>query len=250
MKKLTKILSFAIAFVCLSLCFAGCSFGINQGDDKKTAEKELQTIDIIDSLGSIKSKYVINESLNIDGVKLLLTYSDDSQSEIILTYSMISGFNTSSAGSKIMTITYKSQTKTINYVVVEHYFSTTNVYQVELSETDPLYEYTKDSENTIKYIYVGFYEEDEKLIMHLQFESSVVILSKNNSAWTHGENETNTTNGIDFTLTKEVDDSGVIYSCDSGQSTVSGLIKNIRNDGFDFTFVYYQLAGTYQMQIV
>ena len=107
MKKITKILTFAIAFVCLSLCFAGCVF-----DGKPT-------LDSIAINGSIQTQYAKNEALNLNDAKLVLVYSDDSQKEIKILTSMVSGFDTTTAGNKTMTITYKGKTTTVNYVVSE-----------------------------------------------------------------------------------------------------------------------------------
>lgn len=73
MKKLTKILSFALAFVCLSLCFVGCSLGNNA---------ELLSIDLSTAL---PSEFCLGDTLDLTGKKLILTYSDDSQKEIQLT---------------------------------------------------------------------------------------------------------------------------------------------------------------------
>ncbi len=105
MKKLTKILSIAIAFVCISLCFVGCSF-----DSKPTLSR-------IDIKGSIQTEYALNEALDLNGAKLMLTYSDDSQKELELTQSMVTNFNTTTAGNKTMTISYKEKTLQIDYVV-------------------------------------------------------------------------------------------------------------------------------------
>ena len=98
-------MTFAIAFVCLSLCFVGCSFGSNP------------TIERIDVKGSIQTEYAINEELNLNDAKLILTYSNDSQKEIKLIASMISGFDTTTVGNKTLTVTYKEKTTQINYVV-------------------------------------------------------------------------------------------------------------------------------------
>lgn len=105
MRKLTKILSFAIAFVCLSLCFAGC------GLDSKP------TLDSIGIKGTIQTQYTINEELNLNDAKLILTYSDDTQKELDITSNMITGFDTTTVGNKTLTITYKEKTTQINYVV-------------------------------------------------------------------------------------------------------------------------------------
>ena len=111
MKKLTKILSFAIAFVCFSLCFAGCSFNLGQKP----------TLESIDIKGSIQTEYAINERLNLNGAKLILTYSNDSQKELDVTASMVSGFDTTTAGNKTLTITYKEKTARVDYIVKNEY---------------------------------------------------------------------------------------------------------------------------------
>lgn len=110
MKKLTKIFSFALAFVCLSLCFAGCSFG---------KEAELSSIDLSTPL---QNEFCLGETLDLTGKKLTLTYTDDTQKEINLTESMfISKLDTTTATTtqpRTMVIKYKEKTTTCNYTVL------------------------------------------------------------------------------------------------------------------------------------
>lgn len=110
MKKLTKIFSFALAFVCLSLCFAGCSFG---------KEAELSSIDLSTPL---QNEFCLGETLDLTGKKLTLTYKDKTQKEIDLTESMFTTkLDTTTATTteqRSMVIKYKEETITCNYTVL------------------------------------------------------------------------------------------------------------------------------------
>lgn len=103
MKKLTKVFTLALAFACLSLCFAGCA---NQ--------PILETIAV---KNTFKTMYEINQTLDVSNDVLVLTYDDGKQEEIALDVSMISGFDTSSQGSRTMAITYQEKTCTVDYEV-------------------------------------------------------------------------------------------------------------------------------------
>ena len=130
MKKFTKVMSLVLAIFCISLCFAGCEIG---------ASKTLKSINV--ASGTIKTTYNVGEQLDLTGAKLALNYSDKSKSEIAIDLNMVTGFDSSTAGEKILTITYKEKTTTVNYTVneVNIPLSTTGFYRSdELPTTDPL----------------------------------------------------------------------------------------------------------------
>ena len=109
MKKSTKILTFTVAFICIiGLCVV-LFFNFGQKP----------TLESIGIKGSIQTQYTINEELNLNDAKLILTYSDDTQKEIDITSNMITGFDTTIVGNKTLTITYNGKTAKVNYVVSE-----------------------------------------------------------------------------------------------------------------------------------
>ena len=121
---------------------AGCEIG---------TFKKLTSIDIN---GEIKSTYTVGECLDLNRAKLLLTYSNDSQSEITIGTNMVSGFDSSTAGEKTLTITYKGKTTQVNYTVSNITYNepnATEVYRTQsaLPANDPL-------GGANKYLYVCF----------------------------------------------------------------------------------------------
>ena len=109
MKKSTKILTFTVAFICIIGLCAVLFFNFGQKP----------TLESIGIKGSIQTQYTINEELNLNDAKLILTYSDDTQKEIDITSNMITGFDTTTVGNKTLTITYNGKTAKVNYVVSE-----------------------------------------------------------------------------------------------------------------------------------
>ena len=127
MKKFTKLMSLVLAIFCISLCFAGCEIG---------SSKTLESINVVS--GTIKTTYNVGEQLDLNGAKLTLTYSDDSQAELNLVASMVSGFDSTTAGAKTLTITYKGKTATVNYTVTSNLLdvSFTGVYKSRYAENN------------------------------------------------------------------------------------------------------------------
>lgn len=113
MKKITKILSFALAFVCISLCLVGCDFSFG-GDET--------TLSSIDLSSPFQTEFCIGDTLDLTGKKLILTYSDDTQEEILLTESMFfQKLDTTTATTtqqRSIGIKYKGKTITSNYTVL------------------------------------------------------------------------------------------------------------------------------------
>ena len=82
MKKAINVFAkLALAIICFAgvLLVAGCN------------EKELVNIGLS---ANIKTQYLLNENIDLNGAKLVLTYSDDSQNELVISSDMITGFDT------------------------------------------------------------------------------------------------------------------------------------------------------------
>lgn len=117
-KNVIRCIAFAVMMLALSLCFVGCdlSFGNNSsgGGNSGTGAKTVIGIGLV---GNIKTEYVLNEELDLNGAKLQLMYEDDTSKEIDLLQSMITNFSTQEIGEFTLTITYKGKTITKNYTV-------------------------------------------------------------------------------------------------------------------------------------
>ena len=88
MKKTINIFAkLALAIICFAgvLLVAGCN------------EKELVNIGLS---ANIKTQYLLNENIDLNGAKLVLTYSDDSQKELVISGDMITGFDTTTIGER------------------------------------------------------------------------------------------------------------------------------------------------------
>ena len=66
-------------------------------------EKNVEKITII---SEPQTEYELNETLNLDGGKILVEYTDDTEEEIVMTPEIVSGFDSSTAGTKTLTVTY------------------------------------------------------------------------------------------------------------------------------------------------
>lgn len=97
-----------MSIIALSVCFAGCT--------PKSKEKEIAGLDIV---GSIKTTYYIGEDLDLNNAKLKIVYTDNTNTQIDLLASMVTGFNSQEVGSFTLTITYKDMTITKNYSVAQ-----------------------------------------------------------------------------------------------------------------------------------
>lgn len=68
---------------------------------------------------SPKTEYFVDEKLDVTGGELVITYDDGSTSKIALTEDMISGFDTSVAGTVRITVTYKGLKTVYSITVTE-----------------------------------------------------------------------------------------------------------------------------------
>lgn len=110
MKK--RILSALFAFILML-----CPFILSACGDKDP-EDTTPTITKIEVVGEFKTTYFVGESLSIDDLEIKIIKSDDSTSNVTLTSEMISGFDSTTAGEKTLTVTYDGKTTTVNYTVV------------------------------------------------------------------------------------------------------------------------------------
>lgn len=80
-------------------------------------EYTVASVSKIELTKAIQTEYQINDDLNTNNAKILVTYSDNSTTQIDLDLDIISGFNTTSIGAKTLTITYEGTTINVNYNV-------------------------------------------------------------------------------------------------------------------------------------
>ena len=92
------------------ICLTAC------GKKETTPTKTLESIS---SEMILKTNYFVGDTLVLDDYKITLNYSDKSTKEVSVTADMVSGFDTTTAGEKTMTITHSKKTMEIAYTVVE-----------------------------------------------------------------------------------------------------------------------------------
>ena len=78
-------------------------------DKQSTSDSELKVKEI-EVTGTYKTQYVIGETLDLTGVKLLVTYTDNSTNTVNVTESMITPVDMSTEGMKTVTVTYEGKT--------------------------------------------------------------------------------------------------------------------------------------------
>ena len=64
-----------------------------------------------------KTTYTVGEELDVTGAVITATYSDSSTADVTVTSAMCSGFDSTTAGSKTVTVTYESKTTTFTVTV-------------------------------------------------------------------------------------------------------------------------------------
>ncbi len=75
------------------------TFEVTVGDGLSIKSAEIDT-------ASLKTVYSIGDSLDVDGGKLVITYSDDSTISVDLTEDMVTGFDSTTSGSKNLTVSF------------------------------------------------------------------------------------------------------------------------------------------------
>ena len=66
-----------------------------------------------------KTEYFVGEDIDLTGAKITVTYEDGSTPNIDVTSEMISGFDSSTAGTNTVTVTYEGKTTTFNVTIKE-----------------------------------------------------------------------------------------------------------------------------------
>ena len=126
------------------LFLAGCgnpnenSLDLNGSDGKNIGEttpaKTLVKIEI--TAEPTKTEYYLNESINLGGLEVKATYSDSTVAVIVTSELEITGFDTSTAGEKTITITYDGKSDTFA-VKVENI----NLTKIEITQGPTKTEY-------------------------------------------------------------------------------------------------------------
>ena len=104
MRKIRAIIGTVLAIcIMLSLCACGTT-------------PTTKTVTAI-ALERYQSEYFVGDAF--DGGKLRVTYSDETEESVDLTAAMLTGFDTSTAGTKTVTVTYEGKTTTYTITVKE-----------------------------------------------------------------------------------------------------------------------------------
>lgn len=136
MKKFLKVI-LPIFIVTFSLFFVACKKNTGAGDDNTNPPAidtpidnptdndsttddtvlENKVVKKIELLTDIKTNYYVGDSMESTEIKIKVTYENQTSEEITITKDMISGFDTSTAGNKKITITYKEKSVEASYTV-------------------------------------------------------------------------------------------------------------------------------------
>lgn len=155
MKKFNKIfLSLILVLILAMPLLAGCSLSDLFGGN---TNKEVDAIEIV---GTIKTQYLVNEEFDNNGAKLLVTFTDETTKEISLTKSM-TNFDSSTVGSKTLTITYNNKTTTASYRVDRVKLGVNYTYRYE----GYLSNYSLENEQENQNFYLKFKSDNTALMV-------------------------------------------------------------------------------------
>jgi len=86
-----------------------------------TCTKEITVEDYVTAISATISKtsYTVGDTLDLAGAKLALTYASGATDEIDITTAMVTGFDSATAGTKTLTVTYEGLTDTVEITVAE-----------------------------------------------------------------------------------------------------------------------------------
>ena len=114
-KRLFKIAVILFVVSALSVCaLSACN-----------KEKEVSSLQIVQ--GSFKESYALDEGLNLQNSKILVTYTDGSTANVAITEGMVSGFDTTKTTSgTTLTVSYNG--KSVNFI-----YKVTNSIAIETS---------------------------------------------------------------------------------------------------------------------
>ena len=113
MKKFRNILAMLMVFVMLVAVMPMNVFA--EGEDKPTEPAVTVTSIAIDTNSTYKTEYKVGDSLDVSGLKIKVTKSDNSEETVDVTSDMVTGFDSKNATeSQPLTITYQDKTATYN----------------------------------------------------------------------------------------------------------------------------------------
>lgn len=166
MKKIRNILSLALVFIMLIGLMPMNVFA--EPGDTPAPTVTVKSI-AIDTSSNYKKEYKVGEELDVNGLKIIVTKSDDSTQTVDVTSGMVTGFNSSTAAdSQKLTITYENQTTTYNVSIKAKEpevkkFKLTAKVDGEGGTVDPSgeNEYKENDKVTIKITITEGYELDE-----------------------------------------------------------------------------------------
>lgn len=126
-KRLFKILTFLLVAI-IPITLVGCK---KKGGGDSDTKKQITSI----SLSTIsKTRFFVDDTLDFTGFKIKVFYDDSSSSEVNVTSDMVAGFDSSTTGSRTMTITYAGKTCEVEYIVVNP--SATKITLISPFETE------------------------------------------------------------------------------------------------------------------
>ena len=109
-----KLILFIVAILALTLCFSLASCGDEQ---EENPEVKITSVEVVG--GSYTSSYFVGSTPDFSGIKLKVNYSDGQSKSVNATDAKVGTVDTSSAGAKVLTITYKGFSVNVTINVVE-----------------------------------------------------------------------------------------------------------------------------------
>lgn len=101
---------FFITLIVLAIIGGGAYFGYNYYKDS-----QIESI----STFAFQTEYIVGDSLNLDGAKIVVNYKNRDSEQVDLKLSHIKNeFNSATEGTRQLTINYKNQQITVNYTVL------------------------------------------------------------------------------------------------------------------------------------
>lgn len=166
MKKIRNILSLALVFIMLIGLMPMNVFA--EPGDTPAPTVTVKSI-VIDTSSTYKKEYKVGDSLDVSGLKIKVTKSDNSEETVDVTSGMVTGFNSDTAvESQELTINYEKQTTTYTVKIkaeepVAKKFKLTAIVDGEGGTIDPSgeNEYKENDKVTIKITITEGYELDE-----------------------------------------------------------------------------------------
>ena len=179
MKKFRNILAMLMVFVMLVAVIPMNVFA--EGEDKPTEPAVTVTSIAIDTNSTYKTEYKVGDTLDVSGLKIKVTKSDNSEETVDVTSDMVTGFDSKAAAeSQTLTITYQEKTTTYTVKIkakeVEvKKFKLTAKVEGEGGKVDPSgeKEYEKNTKVTITIKANEGYELDEVKVNNVDKKADV-----------------------------------------------------------------------------